>query len=158
MGIPQQLGAGVRGLLLDTHYGHVAPSGSVVTDEGTPPPFPPSGLRVLLEPGNGEVLSTVRVQPENPDWSFRLTSVGGPFRFRFSGLRDDWMLKTVVLNDKDITDADFDVPTGDKQFDGLQMVITRKTGHLSGDVLDKDGKPTSDATIVNATTRTLSAP
>ena len=140
-------GADIDNLLLIPRVGSTV-SGSVVTDEGTSPPFPPSGLRILLEPGNGEVLSTVRVQPVNPDWSFRLTSVGGPFRFRFSGLRDDWMLKTVLLNDKDITDADFDVPTGDKQFDGLQMVITRKIGHLSGDVLDKDGKPTSDATIV----------
>jgi hypothetical protein len=32
VGIPQQLAYGVRGLLLDTHYGHAAPSGSVVTD------------------------------------------------------------------------------------------------------------------------------
>jgi hypothetical protein len=104
-------GADIDNLLLVPRVGSTV-SGSVVTDEGTPPPFPSSGLRVLLEQGNGDVLGTVRVQPVNPDWSFRLTSLGGPFRFRFSGLRDDWM-KNVLLNDKDITDTDFDVD-GDK--------------------------------------------
>ncbi len=37
VGIPQQLAAGVRGLLLDTHYGHPSPSGTVVTDSTETP-------------------------------------------------------------------------------------------------------------------------
>ena len=37
VGIPQQLAAGVRGLLLDTHYGHPSPNGSVVTDRTETP-------------------------------------------------------------------------------------------------------------------------
>ncbi len=140
-------GSDIDGLLLVPRVGSTV-TGSVVTDEGTAPPFAPSGLRVLLEQGNGGVLPAVRLQSVNPDWSYKLTSLGGPFLFRFNGLRDDWMLKEVRLGDKDITDSDFDVPTGDKQIDGLQMVITRKIAKMSGDVLDRDGKSTGDATVV----------
>ena len=140
-------GADIDGLVMVPRVGSTI-SGTVATDEGIAPPFAPTGLRVLLEQGSGEVLPTVRVQNINPDWTFRLTSVGGTFRFRFSGLREDWILKSVLLNGKDITDADWDVPTGDRQLDGLQLVMTRKIGTLSGDVVTATGKPTSDATIV----------
>ena len=39
--IPAQLRAGIRGLLFDTHYGHLRPDGTVVTDDT---PTPASGL------------------------------------------------------------------------------------------------------------------
>jgi hypothetical protein len=41
VGIPEQLSAGVRGLLIDTYYAHRGPDGQLVTD---PAPVPGSGL------------------------------------------------------------------------------------------------------------------
>ena len=41
VGIPEQLSAGVRGLLIDTYYAHRGPNGTLVTD---PAPTPESGV------------------------------------------------------------------------------------------------------------------
>lgn len=124
-------------------------TGSVVTDEGTPPPFPASGVRLfLIAPEPDKVLPTVRVPAVNNDWSFTLTSLGGPFVFRLQGLPDDWMLDAVRLNDRDITDVPYDVPTGGRDIAGLEVVLTQKVGKIEGNVVNADGKPTVDATVI----------
>jgi hypothetical protein len=123
-------------------------SGTLVTDDDARPPFPPSGVRLLLDAPVGKVLPTVRVGYLEPDWSFKLANLGGPFLFRTIGLPEGWMLGAVKLNDKDITDVPWDVPTGGQQIAGLKIVVTQKVGRVSGSVLDDTGKPTSGATIV----------
>ena len=123
-------------------------SGALVTDEDARPPFQPSGVRVLLLAPTGKVLPTVRVVSLEPDFSFKLQGLGGPFMFRAIGLPDDWALAAVRLNDKDITDVPWDVPTGAKQLAGMKVVVTQKIGRVSGTVVDEAGKPTSGATVV----------
>jgi hypothetical protein len=119
-----------------------------MTDEGGAPPFAPSGVRILLEAPTDDVLPTVRVVSVDTDWSFKLQSLGGPFLFRVIGIPEDWMLAAVRLGDKDLTDTPWNVPTGGKTFEGLQVVVTRKVGRVSGTVVDSTGKATSDATVV----------
>ena len=123
-------------------------TGIVTTDDGTAPPFETSGVRVLIDAPYGRVLPTVRVVGVESNWSFKLTSLGGPFLFRLLGIPDDWMLGSVTLGDRDITDVAWDVPTGGRQIDGLTLMVTKKVGRVSGTVADPDGKATSDATIV----------
>ena len=103
---------------------------------------------MFLEAPTGEVLPTVRVVSVDADWSFKMTSLGGPFLFRVMGIPDDWMLDSVRLGDKDITDTPWDVPTGGKNIGGLQVMVTRKVGRISGTVLDAAGKPSAAATVV----------
>jgi hypothetical protein len=93
-------------------------------------------------------LPTVRLVQVDTDWSFKLSNVGGPFLFRVMGLPDDWTLGAVRLENRDITDVEYDVPTGGKELRGLQVVITRRIGRVSGVVLDSAGKPASQATVV----------
>ena len=95
-----------------------------------------------------DVLPTVRVVQVDTDWSFKLSSLGGPFLFRVVGLPDDWTLGAVRLDNRDITDIEYDVPTGGKEIRGLQVVLTRKVGRVSGVVLDAAGQPASQATVV----------
>ena len=97
-----------------------------------PPPFPVSGIRILLEAPYGNVLPTVRVVQVNSDWSFKLGSPGGKFLFRVTGLPDDWTLAAVRLDDKDISDVPYNVPTGGREISGMQMVLTRKIGRVIG--------------------------
>ena len=123
-------------------------SGMLVTDTGTVPPFPASGVRVFLEAPYGKVLPTVRIVAVDADWSFKLTGLGGPFVFRVGGIPDDWLLASVQLGEKVITDAPWDVPTGGKEFPGMRIVISQKIGRVTGQVNDDTGKPTSDATVV----------
>jgi hypothetical protein len=105
-------------------------------------------VRILLQTSSDKVLPTVRVVQADADWSFKLQSLGGPFLFRVMGIPDDWTLAAVRLENKDITDIEYDVPTGGKEIRGLEVVLTRKIGRVSGTVTDTSGKPAGDATVV----------
>jgi hypothetical protein len=123
-------------------------TGVIVTDEGTPPPFPVSGVRVLVESSSDEVLPTVRIVQVSNDWSFRMQELGGPFLFRITGLPDDWMLATATLDDRNISDEPFDVPTGGREITGAKIVVTRKIGRVVGRVIDDNGRPTTAASVL----------
>lgn len=123
-------------------------TGSVTTDEGTPPPFPTSGVRVLVEAPDDNVLPTVRIVPVGDDWSFKMQSLGGPFVFRLTGLPEGWTMATATLNDRNIADAPFDVPTGGREIAGVKIVVSRKIGRVSGTVMDSTGNPTSAAAVL----------
>jgi len=122
-------------------------TGVVVTDTGEPPPFNVAGARLNLLAPNGGVLPTVRAPAIESDWTFMLRGVGGPFLFRLLGFPNDWMLDAVHLNDDDITDAPYDVPTGGKQISGLRIVITKEAGTITGTVTEK-GAASTDAIVV----------
>lgn len=122
-------------------------TGVVVTDTGEPPPFNVAGARLSLLAPNGNVMPTVRVPAIESDWTFTLRSMGGPFLFRLFGFPNEWMLDSVHLNDDDITDAPYDVPTGGRQIAGLRIVITKEGGTISGTVMEKDAAST-DAMVV----------
>ena len=136
----------VDNLLLVARTGSTI-TGTVVTDIGEPPPFNVAGARLLLLAANGNVLPTVRVPAIESDWTFNLRSMGGPFLFRLQGFPSGWMLDSVRLNDDDITDAPYDVPTGGKQISGFRIVITKDVSAISGTVTEKE-KATSDAIVV----------
>jgi len=124
-------------------------TGVIVTDSGEPPPFSASGARLLLlAPEPEKVLPTVRVPAINSDWTFTLTSMGGPFLFRLSGFPDAWMIDSVHLNDENITDVPFDVPTGARQISGLRISITKDIARITGRVLTAKDTATADATVV----------
>ena len=140
-------GADVEDLVLVTRTGSTV-SGTLVTDEDARPPFPPAGVRVSLLAPTGKVLPTVRVASLDADWSFKMTNLGGPFLFRPVGLPDGWMLAAVRLDDRDITDVPWDVPTGGRQIGGLKIVVTQKVGRVTGSVVDDSNAPTANAAVV----------
>jgi hypothetical protein len=141
-------GADVENLVLVPRLGSTV-IGTIVTDEGGPPPFPASGVRVnLAAPLGANVLPTVRVPAVNNDWTVQMNNVGGAFKFRMVGLPDGWMLDSVKIGERDVTDTAYDVPTGGLEISELQIVLTRKVSTVTGDIVTVDGKPTRDATIV----------
>ncbi|MEI6669144.1 MAG: carboxypeptidase-like regulatory domain-containing protein [Acidobacteriota bacterium] len=123
-------------------------SGNVVTEDGSAPPFEPSGVRVVLDAPYPNVLPTMRVVSVDASWSFKLTQLGGSFLFRLIGIPNGWMLGSVTLGEKDITDVPWDVPTSGRQLAGLTLVVTQKIGTATGSVVDANGKPTADAVVV----------
>lgn len=133
----------VTGLMLVDRTGS-AVSGTLVTEDGTPPPFSPSGVRVNTLAPFGKVLPAVRVAGLETDWSFKFDSLGGPFLFRLLGLPSDWVLGSVKLGEQDITDAPWDVPTGGRKLGGLKIVVTQKVSRITGAIADADGRPASD--------------
>jgi hypothetical protein len=65
-----------------------------------------------------------------------------------SGLPDEWMLKAVQLGDRDVTDAPLDVPKGGSETSGVRLVLSRKSGTLTGQVVDRNGGPLADSTVI----------
>ena len=131
-----------------THRTGSTVSGTIVTDDGSAPAFPVSGVRVLIESSSDKVLPTVRVVQVGNDWTFKMQRLGGPFLFRLTGLPDGWTMASATLNDRNIADEPFDVPTGGKEITGAKIVVSRKIGRVSGIVRDANGKPTSAASVV----------
>lgn len=138
----------VDNLVLVTRRGSTV-TGSIVTEEGGAPPFPASGVRLnLIAPDDELVLPTVRVPAVSNDWTFRLSNVGGPFVFRPVNLPDGWMLDAIKLDDRELTDVAWEVPTGGREIAGLQFVITKQIARIDGSVTTVQGKPTNEATVV----------
>ena len=123
-------------------------TGSVVTQDGTPPPFNTSGIRILTDAPTGKVLPRVGAVAVDSNWAFKLTNLGGQFLFRVIGLPDGWMLGAVRLGDKDITDTPWDIPTGGKEFNDLKIVVTQRQAKISGTVLDAKGQPSAAASVL----------
>ena len=139
--------ADIAGISLASKVGSTV-AGVFVGDDDGPPPFRPPGVRVNLLAPLGHVLPTVRIVSPEPDWSFKLQGLGGPFLFRAIGLPEGWAVGSVKIGDRDITDTPWDVPTGGKQIDGLKIALTQKSGRIAGSVVDASNKPTSGATVI----------
>lgn len=127
-------------------------TGKVITDEGTDPPFVAS--RIRLQP---VTLDPERILPRwgessgltvRPDWTFTATNLEGPHLFRITGLPQDWMLKTVRIGERDLTDAPLTVPTGGPGVTGVEIVLSRKGALITGEVTGATGAPAPDATVI----------
>ncbi len=127
-------------------------NGSVATDDGTPPPFPAARLQIApILPGDGSGLQLWeggRRQPVKADWSFIFSGIDGRYLFRVNGLPDDWMLQSVTMNGRNITDVPLEIPRGDNPLTGLRMVISQKGASVSGSVIDAHGAPFPDSSVI----------
>ena len=125
-------------------------SGAVITDSGTP--LPSSGVQVIARPASPDAMPigpgggggpTGRVSPEG---YFEVGNITEPRVIRITAPQG-WTLKSVLLNNQDITDAPLDVPPG-QHVTGVKVVITQKAGTVSGTVTDARKQPVLDATVV----------
>jgi hypothetical protein len=127
-------------------------AGAIVTDENKPPPFAASRIRV--NPVNADPESVLvtwgapREQPPRPDWSFRFSNMDGEYLFRVNGLPEGWMLKSVFVGGRDVIDTPLTLTRGAPDIEGLQLVLSRTGAKLGGEVVDRDGAPAPDATVM----------
>ncbi len=82
--------------------------------------------------------------PIGESGAFRLDHVFGPLLLRVSGAAG-WSLESVTADGKDITDVSTDFGSG---MSGVTIVLTKQGATLSGVVLDADGKPTREASVL----------
>lgn len=127
-------------------------SGTITTDEGSAPPFAASRIRIQPVPTDPE-----RVLPQpgesagipvRPDFTFRADRLEGPQLFRVTGLPSDWMLKSVRLGERDLTDVPLEIHRAGEDVTGLQLVLSRKGALISGEVVADPAAGTGDVTIV----------
>ena len=82
------------------------------------------------------------------DWTFQITDADGKYLFRTTGLPPDWMVKSVNLAGRDITDVPLTVTRGAADVEGVLVVLSRKGGKITGDVIDASGAPAPDTTVI----------
>jgi hypothetical protein len=125
--------------------------GRIVTDEGTTPPFRSAGMRVSPVPVRSDLPLTIRdidsAATVKEDWTFEMNGIGGSFLFRIPTLPAGYMIKSVLLDGRDIGDKPLDIK-GTDDVAGLQVVITSRVTEVSGAPVDKMGRPVVDYGIV----------
>lgn len=127
-------------------------TGSVVTDEEKPATFAPGRMRVVPVAADPEsVLPSFTAAFEQSvaaNWTFKLSNVDGQYLFRAAGLPDEWMVKSVTLGGRDVTDVPVSFVRGQPDIEGLQIVLTRNGAHVTGQVVDASGAPAGDNTVI----------
>lgn len=126
--------------------------GTIVTDDGSVPPFLPGRLRVTPIAADPEALLPSFTGPGasdiGRDWSFRIFNISGNYLFRITGLPAEWMLGAVLLKGRNFADLALNVPPGIAETSGVEIVLTRKGGRIGGQVVDSEGAPAPDSTVV----------
>jgi Carboxypeptidase regulatory-like domain len=126
-------------------------SGSILTESGALPTFPRGRVRIVVNPTSG--FTGMRMQGEpigrqllNDDWTFSATAIVGPARFRVT-LPDGWMVKSILQNGRDVTDAAIEMKSGE-ELSGVQVIVTNRVTTVTAEVTDSKGAPLADGTVV----------
>ena len=133
----------ISGLVVTTTRGATI-DGRVVIDGASTPPNLTSlqitarPLRVM--PGGGR---NVRI---SADGTFRLTSLIGPFAIQMTGLPSQWVVKSITIDDADVTDSSLDL-RGNEQVTNARVLLTDKISELNGTVTAR-GQAARDYTVV----------
>jgi len=138
----------VDDVLIVTGRGATA-RGMVTTDDNTAPPFKPQLVSLFARPFEPDVMSFGNSDSRvNDDWSFEMSGLSDR-RVLMVNVQEnpDWMLKSITLNGVDVTDSPLDFVPG-QVVEGLHVVLTRKRTELSGNILDTNSRPDTDATVI----------
>ena len=115
-----------------------------MTASGAPlPPIPAIQIQAPAV-GNSRGVGNANI---GADGSFRWSGVVGRHVVRAASLPAGWWLRSVLLNDDDITDTPVEFTHG-QVVDGLRVVLDNRSSQLSGSVRNPDGTAVSDYTIV----------
>jgi hypothetical protein len=140
-------GEDVDGVVIVTGRGAVA-RGIVRTDDGSAPSFRPELVSIFAQPLEPDVMFSGGNAKVNADWTFEMTGLSGRRRFSLNvGESPDWSTKAIILNGQDVTDGEIEFVPG-QVMEGFELVVTRKRTELSGAIVDENGKPDTDATVL----------
>lgn len=111
----------------------------------------PTQVRVSAGPVDFDSAPVVGGGPPNmvtrEDWTFETNNMNGLRVVRVDVLNaPQWTLKRVVVDGKDVTDAPLDFRSGD--VNDVKIVLSNRAATVSGRVLDADGKPSSNYSVV----------
>jgi protocatechuate 3,4-dioxygenase beta subunit len=130
----------------------VAVSGAVLAEDGASLPFSLSRLTIDPIIADPDVLfpswSSARPLPPKPDGTFKIPSLEGAHLFRVNGLPAGWMLKSVLFGERDMIDTPIPFTRGTPDVEGLRLVLSQHGAALGGDVVDRDGRPAPDVTVI----------
>jgi hypothetical protein len=125
-------------------------TGVVTTETGSRPPFASHDVRVVPVAAAGDMalptLGSPRTQAVNADWSFGFTNIDAQYLFRLTGLPPGWLLKAVIVNDREVTDLPFVPPAGSNT--SARLIVSPSAATLKGRVTTSGGAVPQDAAVV----------
>lgn len=124
--MPLSVTSDVSGITLTTRPGGRL-IGRIVVDTGVTQPLP-RGLHVTLQSSNP---GNMQMSLNNGNEQFQMTGVSGPTRVQVNGVPDGWMIKAILLEGDDVTDAPFDLSG---RTANLRVVMTDRVTSLSGTI------------------------
>jgi hypothetical protein len=137
-------GQDVSGLVVTTTRGATIDGRVVIDGASTPPNL--TSLQITARPlrvtpgGGGR---NVRILA---DGTFRLASLIGPFALQMAGLPSQWVVKSITIDDADVTDSALDL-RGNEQIINARVLLTDKISELNGTVTAR-GQAARDYTVV----------
>jgi Carboxypeptidase regulatory-like domain len=141
-------GADVENLAVTTSAGWSA-TGRISMDNGAAPPGSFRRINISGRPSNPTLNSDNPAEGQgqvNADWSFFVSSIHGPARFRVD-LPDGWMVKAVLHDGRDITETPVEMRSGE-ELSGVQVVVTDRAGAVTGQLVDSRGGPSLNGTVI----------
>jgi Carboxypeptidase regulatory-like domain len=123
-------------------------AGRVVFETAPAPVLAADALSMRVEPKDRSTsFDFQRSSPVAADLTFTLRRLAGEVMVRPNGgVPNNWMLKAVLLGNRDITD----VPTEFRAEDSgrLQVVLTTRASELTGNVTNDKGEPAANCNVV----------
>lgn len=149
-------GDDVTGVTVVTGRGATV-TGTVVATQGSSTTLNRSGLQVTTQvvggglagfPGLGGGVGGFGGRNVTEDGTFTLTNLFGSRLIRLNGLSQEWMLESVIVDGRDVTDRPVELaPNAD--LTGARIVVTDRVTEVSGSVATADGKSASrDFTVI----------
>ncbi|OFW00592.1 MAG: hypothetical protein A3I61_07870 [Acidobacteria bacterium RIFCSPLOWO2_02_FULL_68_18] len=149
-------GDDVTGVTVVTGRGATV-TGAVVAAQGSGATLPRANLQVTAQvvggafgglPGlGGPGGFGARPGQVAEDGTFTLTNLFGSRLIRVNGLPQDWMLESVTVDGRDVTDRPLEL-AANVEVTGARIVVTDRVTEVSGSVLDTSSKPSRDYTVV----------
>ncbi len=142
-------GADVDGVIVQMSAGSEI-SGRVVFEDGDPPK--PGGFELQPAPVDLDLTSLIGRSTASADayenWTFAMRGINGPRRLRVTRAPEGWMLRRILHDGIDITDAVQTFGTIEQSMANVEVVMTRAVTAIGGSVTDRRGAPAIDAAVV----------
>lgn len=143
-------GQDIRGLAVRTAPGANV-RGQIEVEGGAPLPagLQLAALETEYEFPNADRAAGPATKPQSPngDGTFAFGSLAGARIFRIARAPEGWALQTVSLEGVDVTDQPTAFPSGER-VPALRVVITSRTGTVTGSVLTPNGQPAAGAQVI----------
>jgi Carboxypeptidase regulatory-like domain len=102
---------------------------------------------IPADPSDGPMMVGGSGAAAKDDGTFELKGLAGQRLIRVANLPAGWMLKSVLLNGKDITDSGAEFKSGE-HVTNLEVVATSKVTEINGAVTASNGEPVKEYTVV----------
>jgi len=128
-------------------------SGQISTETGAVPAVARDRVRITAKPSNPDLGGPPRGPGGNADsgrvkddWTFLVSGLFGPARLHVD-LPDTLVLKSIVSDGRDITDAAVEARNGET-LSNVQVLVSASVNSVAAQLVDGNGAPFADGTLI----------